>query len=88
MRQSERKLHSLEKIVAFGALAAVLFVSVGFARADDGPKLRSSVALVVDAESGETLFEKNSETVLPIASITKLMTAVVVLERGLGADSR
>ena len=88
MRQSERKLHSLEKIVAFGALAAVLFVSVGFARADDGPKLRSSVALVLDTESGETLFEKNSKTVRPIASITKLMTAVVVLERGLDLEQR
>ncbi len=88
MRQSERRLHSLEKIVAFGALVAVLFVSVGFARADGGPKLRSSVVLVLDAESGETLFEKNSETVLPIASITKLMTAVVVLERALDLEER
>jgi D-alanyl-D-alanine endopeptidase (penicillin-binding protein 7) len=86
MRQPERRLHSLEKIVALGALAAVLFVSVGFARADSGPKLRSSVALVQDADSGETLFEKNSETVLPIASITKLMTALVVLERGLDLE--
>ena len=88
MQRPERKLHSLEKIVAFGALAAVLFVSVGFARADAGPKLRSSVALVLDAESGETLYEKNSETVLPIASITKLMTALVVLERGLDLEQR
>jgi serine-type D-Ala-D-Ala endopeptidase (penicillin-binding protein 7) len=88
MRQPERRLHSLEKIVALGALAAVLFVSVGFARADAGPKLRSSVALVLDAESGETLYEKNSETVLPIASITKLMTALVVLERKLDLEQR
>ena len=88
MRQPERRLHSLEKIVALGALAAVLFVSVGFARADAGPKLRSSVALVLDAESGETLYEKNSETVLPIASITKLMTALVVLERQLDLEQR
>ena len=88
MRQPERRLHSLEKIVALGALAAVLLVSVGFARADAGPKLRSSVALVLDAESGETLYEKNSDTVLPIASITKLMTALVVLERQLDLDER
>ena len=88
MRQPERRLHSLEKIVALGALAAVLFVSVGFARADAGPKLRSSVALVLDAESGETLYEKNSDTVLPIASITKLMTALVVLERQLDLEER
>jgi D-alanyl-D-alanine endopeptidase (penicillin-binding protein 7) len=50
--------------------------------------LRSSVALVQDASSGETLFAKNSEAVLPIASITKLMTAVVLLERGLDMDAR
>lgn len=86
MRQPERRLHSLEKIVALGALAAVLFVSVGFARADAGPKLRSSSVLVLDAESGETLYEKNSDTVLPIASITKLMTALVVLERRLDLE--
>jgi D-alanyl-D-alanine endopeptidase (penicillin-binding protein 7) len=86
MRSGERRLHSLEKIVAVGALAAVLFVSVGFARAGDGPKLRSSVALVQDAESGETLYEKNSDTILPIASITKLMTAIVVLERELDLE--
>jgi len=87
MRSGERRLHSLEKIVAIGALAAVLAVSVGFARAGgDGPKLRSAVALVQDAESGETLYEKNSDTILPIASITKLMTAIVVLERGLDLE--
>jgi len=88
MRSGERRLHSLEKIVAIGALAAVLAVSVGFARADGGPKLRSAVALVQDAESGETLYEKNSETILPIASITKLMTAIVVLERELDLEQR
>jgi hypothetical protein len=33
MRSGERRLHSLEKIVALGALAAVLFVSIGFAGA-------------------------------------------------------
>jgi D-alanyl-D-alanine endopeptidase (penicillin-binding protein 7) len=88
MRSGERRLHSLEKIVALGALAAVLFVSIGFARAGDGLKVRSAVALVQDAESGETLYEKNSETILPIASITKLMTAIVVLERGLDLEER
>ncbi|MEX2198099.1 MAG: serine hydrolase [Burkholderiales bacterium] len=88
MRSGERRLHSLEKIVAIGALAAVLFVSIGFARADEGPKLRSAVALVLDAASGETLYAKNSEIILPIASITKLMTAIVVLERGLDLEQR
>ncbi len=98
MHRNERRLHSLEKIVVLGAIVAVLFVSVGFAQGA-GPKrgnaelpdkmaLRSSVALVQDAASGETLFDKNSETVLPIASITKLMTAIVVLEEMLDLEQR
>jgi D-alanyl-D-alanine endopeptidase (penicillin-binding protein 7) len=45
--------------------------------------LRSSVALVVDKDTDQVLFSKNSEAVLPIASITKLMTALVVVEAGL-----
>ncbi|WP_423228719.1 D-alanyl-D-alanine endopeptidase [Pseudaquabacterium rugosum] len=42
--------------------------------------LRSSVALVIDQDTNEVLFAKNANAVLPIASITKLMTALVVTE--------
>ena len=45
-----------------------------------GPELKSNVALVIDAASGETLYAKHSTLVAPIASITKLMTAMVVLD--------
>jgi len=42
--------------------------------------LRSNVALVIDQASSQVLFEKNSTVALPIASVTKLMTATVVAE--------
>jgi D-alanyl-D-alanine endopeptidase (penicillin-binding protein 7) len=42
--------------------------------------LKSNVALVLDQSTNEVLFEKNSEIALPIASITKLMTSLVVVE--------
>jgi D-alanyl-D-alanine endopeptidase (penicillin-binding protein 7) len=48
--------------------------------------LKSSVALVVDQDTDEVLFSKNPKAVLPIASITKLMTALVVTEAGLPLD--
>lgn len=48
--------------------------------------LRSSVAYVIDQDSNEVLFSKNSDAVLPIASLTKLMTAVVVTEAKLPLD--
>jgi len=45
-----------------------------------GPDLKSNVALVIDADRGETLYAKRPAQVAPIASITKLMTAMVVLD--------
>ena len=45
--------------------------------------LKSSTALVVEQGEQRVLYAKNVEAVMPIASITKLMTALVVLEAGL-----
>ena len=45
--------------------------------------LNSSAVLVVDQQTGEVLLDKNSDVALPIASITKVMTAVVTLEADL-----
>jgi len=45
--------------------------------------LKSSVALVIDQETNEVLFRKNELAVLPIASITKLMTGLVISEANL-----
>ena len=50
--------------------------------APDLTNLHSHSVLILDASSGETLFERNAAMVTPIASITKLMTAMVVLDRG------
>ena len=50
--------------------------------------LNSSAVLVVDQISGEVLLEKNPNSVLPIASITKLMTALVVAEAELPMDEK
>lgn len=58
----------------------------GLHQTEDALDLKSSVALVVDQETDEVLFSKNSDAVLPIASITKLMTALVVTEAGLPLD--
>ncbi len=42
--------------------------------------VKSKIAVVVDANSSEELLAKNADRVVPIASITKLMTAMVVLD--------
>lgn len=58
-------------------------VKAAVAGRDSAPELKSSAALVIDQTGGRTLFAKNTGSVMPIASITKLMTAMVVLDAGL-----
>ncbi|WP_312513239.1 serine hydrolase [Massilia sp.] len=48
----------------------------------------SQSVLVVDDETGKVLIEKNADTVVPIASLTKLMTAMVVLDAKLDMDEQ
>jgi D-alanyl-D-alanine endopeptidase (penicillin-binding protein 7) len=49
-------------------------------------KLRSAAALVLELGDGQLLYAKNTDAVMPIASITKLMTAIVILDSGLPLD--
>ena len=102
MQSQPRTLHRLEKIIVVFALAFALALTIGFAQAA-GPKrksqplpaedaehlfLRSNVALIQDAINGETVFAKNTGAVLPIASITKLMTALVLLDGNVDLNQR
>ena len=54
--------------------------TVGLNHSHDPLALQSNVAYVVDQASSKVLFEKNPDVSLPIASITKLMTSLVVVE--------
>jgi D-alanyl-D-alanine endopeptidase (penicillin-binding protein 7) len=64
---------------SFGKVAGLHDVS-------DELSLKSSVALVVDQETQEVLLSKNDSAVLPIASITKLMTALLINDAQLPMD--
>ena len=64
---------------SFGELA-------GLHGSADALDLKSSVALVMDQDTHEVLFSKNEQAILPIASLTKLMTGLVVSEARLPAD--
>lgn len=62
------------------AAAAPREISVSDIDALGLPNVKSTAVLVQDQSSGEVLFERNSDAVVPIASITKLMTAMVSLD--------
>lgn len=60
--------------------------SQGLQFTQDPLELKSNAALVIDQENSQVLFEKNAGVSLPIASITKLMTSLVVLEANQDMD--
>lgn len=71
---------------ASGATGASFGQIYGLHHTPDPLELKSSVALVVDQDTNEVMFSKNTEAVLPIASLTKLMTALVMVEAHLPLD--
>ena len=58
----------------------------GLHTTQDSLDLKSSVAYVIDQDTREVLFRKNDQAVLPIASLTKLMTGMIVNEGKLPMD--
>lgn len=73
-------------VAASGAKGASFGQLYGLHQTQDPLELKSSVALVMDQDTNEVMLSKNPEAVLPIASLTKLMTAVVVVEAHLPLD--
>lgn len=80
MRQA--KYPFLILILTLVSSMPVAVLASGFANLQGSPDLRSASALVIGAD-GSVIYGKDIDTVRPIASITKLMTAMVVLDSGL-----
>jgi serine-type D-Ala-D-Ala endopeptidase (penicillin-binding protein 7) len=78
--QPNKKLGGRVRILVAFLAALALFATPALARELRQPSLKSQAALVVDQDSGEVLLGKNAESTLPIASLTKLMTAIVTLD--------
>ncbi|MFC5497349.1 D-alanyl-D-alanine endopeptidase [Caenimonas terrae] len=72
-------VHVADARPSFGQLA-------GLHSTQDQLDLKSSVALVIDQDTREVLLSKNDSAVLPIASLTKLMTGLLVSEAKLPMD--
>ena len=69
-----------------GAATAATPVSAAPQPILDDLRLKSNAVLVVDQDSGETLAMKNADAVVPIASLTKVMTALVIIDAGQPRD--
>ncbi len=78
-RKSVRPVMALRDRPSFGQLAGLHHVS-------DALDLKSSVALVIDQDTHEVLISKNEQAVVPIASLTKLMTGLLISQANLPMD--
>jgi D-alanyl-D-alanine endopeptidase (penicillin-binding protein 7) len=72
----------------FACGSAILSPAVTAATQSSMQELASGSALLIDLESNEVLYSSNPDLVVPIASVTKLMTAMVVLDAKLPLDQR
>jgi len=63
-----------------------LFNSLSYAKNSNLPDVRSAKAIVVNQKTGEVIYEKSAGSVSSIASLTKLMTAMVILDSGVNLD--
>jgi len=80
-KRSPARVVAVAQKPSFGQLA-------GLHSSSDALDLKSSVALVIDQDTREVLVSKNDKAVLPIASLTKLMTGLVLSEANLSMDAR
>lgn len=85
--RTHRKAIEAVGVRSLPARASVTQV-VGLHATSDDLGLKSNAVMVVDQETHKVLFDKNGSTVLPIASLTKLMTALVVTDAGLPMDEQ
>jgi D-alanyl-D-alanine endopeptidase (penicillin-binding protein 7) len=70
--------------IAIGLLLPAVSQALPGKPSDAG--IRSNAILILDQSNSSVLFSKGADVAVPIASITKLMTALVVLEAGLALD--
>ena len=80
------------RITALALAALIIFTAhplqaSRFSGLDGNPGLRSASAMVI-SEDGSVIYEKDEDTVRPIASITKLMTAMVIIDSGVDLQEK
>ncbi|MFD0588219.1 D-alanyl-D-alanine carboxypeptidase family protein [Paenibacillus sp. GCM10027627] len=71
-------------ISAIATIAVAVYLGTGWVKswvAEDGILLSASAAILIDAETGEVLYEKNAHEALPPASMSKMMTEIIVLDQ-------
>ncbi|MFG6120878.1 D-alanyl-D-alanine carboxypeptidase family protein [Thalassobacillus sp. B23F22_16] len=71
------------KVISMIVLLLSAFTpQAGFAEKSENLSIQSEAAILIDGESGQVLYEKNSEKKMYPASITKILTGIIAIEQG------
>ena len=74
-----KKLNILEKVITIFIITIMLFSVIVLA--DNEPEIYSEGAILIEANTGTILYEKNANEVFEPASTTKILTALIALEK-------
>ena len=77
-----KRLCQFSLVAVFLIMICLSFVVLGAARAHNPPAIKAGAAVLMEAKTGEVLYAKNAHRVLPPASTTKIMTAILAIEKG------
>ena len=77
---------SADAVVRDDQTAAAVQSTIATYERMPAPRLQSAIAMIYDEQDQRPIYSKNAENVVPIASITKLMTAMVILDAKLPMD--
>lgn len=77
---------SADTVVRDDQTAAAVQSTIATYERMPAPRLQSAIAMIYDEQDQRPIYSKNAENVVPIASITKLMTAMVILDAKLPMD--
>ncbi|WP_369405485.1 serine hydrolase [Aneurinibacillus tyrosinisolvens] len=76
----------MRKLFLLLAAVMLLMPQTGFAAVASMPAISAETAVLIDVQSGRMIAEKNGDKRMRIASLTKIMTAIVALEAGRSSD--
>ena len=69
-------------------LSIIFFLLLGHPEAEENFQISSKEAVLYNLDTGEIIYEKNKDEKIPVASLTKLMTALVTVSEVDNLDSR
>ncbi|MGN0298336.1 MAG: D-alanyl-D-alanine carboxypeptidase family protein [Lachnospiraceae bacterium] len=80
--KAQKKHHKYIILVYCILLTQIFFFSPLHSQALEDTELYAKSALLMDADSGRVLYSKNGDEIMPMASTTKIMTAILAIESG------